>query len=486
MRQIWRHDRRDDRGSTLVVAMMVMGVALSLSLVVIGVAITSSRTTGADRQRLVAVNAAEAAVDAAYASIQASGLSLPCAWPASGTRDVRAYPDTATTSAVISYETAAGPTSCPLAAGVVPVRAVITGTGTTWSGGTQQRKMQALVNLTPVAGDGLDKALFGESLVALSNNAQVSGASGLNADVYSNGNFFCDNSPTFQGSILAPNGSITMESTCSATGDVWAKGNVVLSGNKTIGGRALSATGSITADGNTDVNGTLIAAGSIGWSKCTAAKCLTNQSAVPLPPTSPFPELRGDAATLATWEATSPGPGYTTVAIPSVTCGAAAGDWLAARVATLSTRTLYTTACAVEFSKTKEIQFAQDVAVFARGGVSTSNQVGFASTSSTTTRTVHLVQPYDAAVRPCTTSPVMGPTQQFSSTPQISLMWYSPCDISYGNQGGSYGQVYSGSQLTTNNQYTLTFRRLPLWGVSPSSMPTTAYAVDVVYKRETR
>lgn len=484
----------DDAGVTLVVAMMVMGVVTTLSVMVVSLAITTGETTGKDGGRLIQVNAAEAAVDAAYADIQSSALNLPCRWPpgAGATTAVKSYPDVATTYAEIKYYTAASPNipqacSGTLAAGIVPARAVITGIGSTGTSAAKKRQVQALINLKPETGNGFSKALFGESLVALANNASVTATGGETADIYSNGSFTCDNSPTFGGSIYAANGSITMSSTCTATGDVWARDNVTLSGNKTIGGRVIAAgvtagTGIITADGNTGVNGTLIAKGNISWTPCTPAKCLKNQSAVAPPPSSPFPKLRGNAATLAIWAA----QGYSIQAMPAGTCDGAAGDWIKLQVASITTKKLYTSNCNVIFANTQQTRFKEDVAIFAKGSISTSQQVSIESTDATP-HNVHFIQPYDAVASvPCVGSPVMGPSNQFSSATQISLMWYSPCNVSYGNQGGSYGQVYSGSTLTTNNQYTLVYRKVPVFGVDPTSLPTIAYKVDVIYKREDR
>ena len=472
-------------GSTLLIAMMVMGVTMSLSLLVVTVAMRTSTTTGSDRHRLTAVNAAEAGVDAAYAKIQTSGALLPCSWPDFGTTDVKTAPGTTASRATIVYTGASGATGCPLPLGDTPVQAVITGTGTTSEGGGTTRKMQAEVDIKVVASTGLDKGMFGDRGVTLANNATVTPAAGVRADVYSNGDFSCDSSPTFHGSIIAPYGKITMVNSCAATGDVWASKSVTLSGGKTIGGRVLSATEGISATSNTVINGTLMARGAIAWAGCTApAKCIANQSATPAPPVNTFPEIR--STSIPAWQA-APG-NFQVVAMPSGVCGHNAGDWLKARVGTLTSNTLYTTNCAVEFRQTQDVPFSRDVAVFAKGGVSTSNQVSLSSTTGTI-RNVYFVQPFDAVgSRPCVTSPVMGPTQQFSSTPQISLLWYSPCNVSYGNQGGSFGQVYSGSTLTTNQQYTLTVREVPVYGITPSATPasTAAYTIDIVYKREVR
>ena len=471
----------DEQGSTLVVAMMVMGVVTTLSILIVTVAIETGRTTGKDRGRLVAVNAAEASIDAAYAAIQSSGTTLPCAWPASGTQSVQSYPETATTYATIKYYDAAGALmSCSgtLPAGATPARAVIEGFGKSGSGAAAPRKMQALANLTPVSSNGFSNALFGQAVVNLSNNATVLNSGGQSADIYTNGNFDCQNSASFGGSIIAPNGYIAMNNSCSANGNVLAKGNITTMNRSTIGGAVRSSTASITLAGQTTVQGTLTAAGGISWSGCSASpgKCQSGVSAVPSPPSTPFPIIRGDTAS---WVA----QGYTVTAIPTGKCDVDAGFWVKTQAEIAGGKALYTTDCAVQFQQV-DILFKHDVAIFAKGGITTKESNSFASSVAGTTRNVQLIIPYDSvSVRPCD-SPAMGPLNNFSSTIDISLLWYSPCDISYANSGGSYGQVYSGSTLTTNNNFTLTYRQVPVWGVDPASQPTLSYKVDVVYKRE--
>jgi hypothetical protein len=474
----------DSRGSTLVIAMMVMGVTVSLSLLIVSIAITSGRTSGSDRERLVSVNAAEAGIDAAYASIQSSGLNLPCTWPASGSADLKTYPNTASVQATLTYYGSTGAAlACPLPAGAAPVRALISSVGTTGmlSGQVSRRRMEALVNLSPVSGQTFSKAIVGDSAISIANGAAVNGNVGSDADVYTNGNFACSNSPEIRGNVYARFGAITMTNTCTATGDVWALNDVTISGKKTIGGRVLSTERSVTLDGNTAVQGTVIAKGAISWSKCTASKCLANQSAVPLPPALPFPILRGDAATMDAWRA----QGYTVISQPAgVGCGVPTGDWIKNNAAALTGKTLLRTSCAVAFQSTDTIRFAQDFALFADGGITTSNQVALASTDATT-RNVHMVVPYDAATRPCS-APVMSIANNFSSTAQVTLLWYSPCDISYANNGGSYGAIYSGSTMSSTNAFTLNYRPVTVFGVDPASQPALSYKVDVVYKRENR
>ncbi|MGH8869299.1 MAG: pilus assembly PilX family protein [Actinomycetes bacterium] len=473
-----------ERGSVLVAAMMVMGVVMSLTLLIITVSISTGKTSGHDRQRLVAVDAAEAGVDAAYASIQSSGVSLPCSWPASGSTDVKTYPDTASVKATMQYYSGSTPLTCVsgvLPAGSTPTRAVISSVGTTGelSGRAGERKMEALVNLIPQSSGRLDKPIVGDTGITLSQAATINGNVGSDADLYTSGNYTCTSSPIIKGSIYAPYGSITMDQTCTSTADVWARDAVTLTGNKTIGGRVLSSQSSINAASNTNVNGTLIAKGNITWPGCTASKCLKNQSAVPPPPEQSFPKLRGDDATLAAWTA----QGYQVIAQPAgVACGSATGDWIKANAPTLSQKTLLRTSCAVTFASTNAITFGKDFALFAYGGISTTNLVSFTASEP---RNINMVVPFDAQAPACT-SPTVNVGNNFSSPSNVTLLWYSPCDITYANGGGSYGAVYSGSQLISGNAFTLNFKPIQLYGVDPTSQAPVSFKLDIVYKREDR
>ena len=209
-----------DAGVTLVIAMMVMGVVSTLAVVVISVAISTNQASGRDRQRTVTVNAAEAGVDAVYAAIQSSGTTLPCRWPATGTSAMRAAPDKATTYATVSYfdSTGAAMTCSGTSLNATvnkPATAVVDGYGSAQpiaGSPTRTRHMQALINLTPIYGNSLNKAIFANSSLTFNNQTTLTGNSGPDADVYTNGNFVCANNQNFAGSVLAQ-GSITITGT---------------------------------------------------------------------------------------------------------------------------------------------------------------------------------------------------------------------------------------------------------------------------------
>ncbi|MEP6696021.1 MAG: hypothetical protein ABJA34_03980 [Pseudonocardiales bacterium] len=488
----WKRLCRTDQGSTLVIAVMVMAIAAGLSLTIVSLAVSQNRSSGVDRQRTIAVDAAEGGIDATYAAIQSSALSLPCSWPPSGTGDMKAFPDPTRVVATVQYYAVAGGTALSCVGGVLPAgsrptSALITSTATTptLAGNATRgvRTMQASVNLVPITGAGFSKAIFGEQSITASNQSQVSGSLGANANLYTNGDLICSNNQSYQGSVIAPSGSISLDG-CSIGGDAWSRDGVTGS-NATIAGKVISSAGTISLSGNTSVGGTLLAAGAISWPGCsTANKCFANQAAgAPPAAYEQFPVLRGDAATLQAWT----DAGYT-VYNDNTHCPTPAvfGDWIETHYAPMTGKTLVRTTCSVQFQNTRTISFAGDFALFASGsaGISTSNQVTFDSTGGN--RNIYLVVPYDAATRPCV-SPGISTDNNFGSTGAITLLVYSPCNVTYSNNSGSnQGQLYSGSTIQVNNNFSLTYAQSPVFGVDPTSVPALSYTVDILYKREIR
>lgn len=483
-----------EAGVTLVIAMMVMGVVSALSLVVITVAIKTNQESGRDRQRTVTVNAAEAGVDAVYASIQSSGTTLPCRWPATGTTAMNASPDQATAYSTVSYYSSTGAAmTCSggqLNASVnKPATAVVDGYGSAPSIAGQPvrtRHMQALINLTPIYGNSLNKAIFANSSLQFNNQTTLTGNSGPDADVYTNGNFVCANNQNFAGSVHAQ-GSITITGTCTIAGDAWAKLGVsnTSGSNGSIGGRVLSSTSTISLPSNFNVNGTLLAAGNISWAGCSASgKCFANTSSVAAPSVFPLPILRGNDATMDIWRA----EGYTVV--DDNVCGSAPNystikNKIISTYARNGFKTLVRTTCPVMFKSDSNIPMSNDLAIFSYGGISSNNQVSFASNNSTP-RVLHWVVPYDAATTlPCS-SPGITTDQQFNFATTVNMLVYSPCDIAFSNNADHLGQVIGGSAVQINNQFSMQYRPVPVFGIDPTSLPLLSYKIDVVYKRETR
>lgn len=482
-----------DSGSVLIVTMMIIMLAGGLTIVVLTSSMATNHDSGVDRQRTIAVDAAESGIDASYAEIQSSALNLPCTWPATGTNDVNAYPDPTQVKATITYyDVNHTALACPLAASAVPTTALIKSTATTpaLGGSTDKgvRTMEAYVNLVPIYGNGFNNAIFGNTTILASNKATVNqNSDGTTADLYSNGNVICQNNENFQGSIFAPKGSILFDTGCSASvsGDLWARDSVTTKSNPSIIGRVISSGSTVALSGPTSVGQTVIAASTITWSGCDSTKnnCLQNMaSAAPPSRSQPFPVIKGDSATTDQWVAN--GYQYKT---PS-SCANVVSD--IKTYAQGTTKTLYevpATCGPVAFSNDK-VTFNSNFALFAYGGISTANNTSFIFGSQAVSNplNVYMIVPYDAATPTCT-SPGITTNNQFSVDSTINILWYSPCNVtlSQNSKTDMHGQIYSGSTVTTGQNMSMTFVNTNPIGVAPDSLPTLSYRVDILYKRET-
>ncbi len=472
---------RDERGSALLVSLAVMSIAVILGLVVVGVTISEEQSAGRDRQRVVSMDSAEGAVDEAYAAIQtATAEALPC--NLSGT--TKAAPDNPAYTVTITYVAPDGTQACPLPNGVRPVQAVIVATAqtaTTVGGTATKQRMDALVNLTPIYANGFNKAIFSNSGLTLNNHATVRGNNGPDADLYSNGTVTCANNQTYEGSIIAQ-GSINFSSSCTTSGDLWAGVGVSSTNNSSIGGRVRAAGGDVTLSGNTSVASTLRATGTITWPSCTASKCFSS-TAVPAPTYQPFPIVNGDNATIDAWQAA----GFTnfvdwTDCAPTAGGSNRAADWILEHASSLPADTVFRTTCSVPFVHPRNVSLNHDLAIFAYGGISSSQSATFDSNDHTM-RKMYWIIPYDAAAPTCS-SPAMTTDNLFSTGNYLDLMLYSPCNITFSNNGQHMGQIYSASTVSINNNFDLQYHPMPMYGVVPESQPVASYSVDVVYKRQ--
>jgi len=485
-----REPVRRDQGNALIVAIMIVGVCMSLAIIGVQVAMSATRASGVDRQRLLAVNAAEAGVDGGYVAIQNGGLTPPCSISMGS---VKSGPDTAQFDTNIRYFDAAGlpltsgpgasPFDCTLES--QPAQAVVRSTAltNTLGGGDSRgrRTMEALVKLLPVNNNALTKAIFANGALTFDNQTTITGNGGADADLYSNSSIDCSNNESFAGNVYSQ-GSITMSNKCTFAGDVWARGSVTTGAgsNGNIGGAVKSGTGLINMSG-VNITGNLYAAGTIAYSSCsTPGRCYPNNSPG-LPPAEVFPILRGDAAAMSAWEAGSPTVAPYTVITDNVCVG-----FMTRLYATYSqsgVNTLVKTTCPVSFGS--DLAFRNNLAIYAYGGVTT-GKATLSSSVAGTKRDIHFIVPYDAATAlPCV-APVLDTDKQFDITNDIDLFLYSPCDISYRNASKHIGQIYGGSNVFIKNQFTMQFRPVDVFGIAPESAPLKSYNPSIVFKRETR
>lgn len=257
-----RSGLRRTEGAALVTVVAVVAITA-----IVGVAITASvisangfsTSTRADVQSRAA---ADAGVDAAFASIY--GGSYVCT--AASSTDP-SY------TATVAYKDAAGAAiacSGSVAAGT-PASAVITSTGFSNNDATQGTRgndhtVRAIVTITPAEGSGgdLDKAVFSESGFTLTNNNQIveSSNDANDANVYSNGTITCKTQVDVEG-VLYAQGDVSLENSCTTYSDLWAGGNVVFSSQAVVNGDAyVAGTGALDLSTG-HVAGSIITNGSV-------------------------------------------------------------------------------------------------------------------------------------------------------------------------------------------------------------------------------
>lgn len=510
--------RRDDAGIAIVASMAVVMLVGILVVVVISLAISEASSTGRDRQRSAAVSTAESRVDTVMAQIQSSApsdLTAICG-ALSGSAEVGS--DGVGTATTVTYYGTNGTTEVPC--GSIPTTQVayakIVTQATTDAIANKAaavRKVETLVRLTPAYGNDLDKAIFSNSTLTMSNKTVLKSVTTTpDADVYTNGDFYCRNNEEFHGSIYAQ-GSIYLESQCTILVDAWAKGQVrVTNPSASIGGRALSSTSNVSLD-KAALGQQARAKGTVTGQVCsTAGKCFSNVT-VDAPPSTSFPQLVYDAAAQAQWAA----HGYTNVVTfpqGSFGCGWYTGPnlvgadgqsknlngkatgvaaWLFGNAYKLPGPTIVISNCPSDkvILQGIGVTMNHNIVLITRGGLQFTGNSPITSVTGTGTAAdpnlLYLIQPasYYGTTTSCYGEGITL-DNQVSVDNTVNTLLYSPCAIRKANQSAIVGQVYSGSTVTVDNQLDMTYVPLPVWGGLASQAKIDSYSIDILYKREAR
>jgi Tfp pilus assembly protein PilX len=477
-----------DQGVAIVVAISVMVIALALSLTVVTLAVRQTQDSGTVRQRAVAVNAAEAAVDATFTTFQAAGPTLPCGPTAFPALTANVPVDAPVATIKVDYFKVDGTpiTDCAVVQANLtrkPMRALVTATATTSGAGTEQastRAMQAYVTLLPKMSQGFDKAIFSNGTLTVNNNHEVFGDGADNADVYSNADVVCPNgsNQTYHGSIYAQ-GKITFVGQCSVAGDVWAKGAVSLQHNQTtVGGGVTSSTSSVSVASLDKVAGTITAYTAVPTG--CGSKCISGLLQGP-PPAQPFPQM--PMSKIDAWSVAAPdGPGYQRVA--DVGCTNTISGLQSAAGLGGAGKVVYTP-CAVNING-QDLKLKNDLVIYATGGFAAANQVNVTSADGLPHK-LYMIVPYGITCG-SGSAPFGNITadNKFAVADNIDLMMYTPCNIDIDNHNDHFGQVFAGGTVNIDNHFDMHFQPLPMFGVDAASLPVMSYKVDIQYKREVR
>lgn len=530
----WESLRRRDDGVALIAAVGVVMLVAVLVGVTAMIAVSESKGTGRDRQRSSAIAQAESQLDVTIGRIQSAppsvlGSAALCG-PTTSTTKVAG--DTFTITTTVSYFTAANqPVDCTslqngAAVGLVSISSTATSQALAHAQAAK-RTMETLVRLTPNYQVDLNKAIFSQSNLTMANKTNLRSATATpNADVYTNGDFTCNNNEDFQGSIYAQ-GNVTFSSQCTVAVDVWAGGNITVNNQSAaIGGQALSS-GTLTGSpgniwlGKASLGQQARAVGTatsdMPQGACNiTGKCFSHVT-VGQPPQTSFPQLVWDSTAAGQWAA----HGYTTVVnLPNASfpCGwyngpnlvgadghssnlngkaDGVGAWLYANAYHLSGPTIVT----VDPSCTTQVQLQgisisinKNLVLMSAPGINFSGNTQISSVAGTATtqnpNLLYLVQPYTFnGTAPTCNGDGISLNNQVSVDPTVNTLMYSPCSITKANQSTLTGQVYSGGQLNVNNQLDMTYMQLPVWGglsgmANPSSI--ASYNAQTMYMRETQ
>ena len=498
----------NDDGAALVMVMLITILITALLGAVIAATTANLRGSGLDRKRGQTAAAAEAGIDATLASLQISaGTSLPCS--TSGSVSGASY------VANVVYYAANGSTIACTNGTVAstPATAEITSTGSgsaPYSGASAangNRVMTALVRMTAgtASGPTLDKAVFSDSSITLTNAWKLVSVSGSDASLYTNGNFTCNSTPTIAGSVYAQ-GTASLTNTCWVDGDVWANGNITTSTTGIhVGGSIKSTTGGLS-EGNhgiyigKDVQVKTTCCGGSPTGKAGDGQVQTVggtiQTGVTLtaPPAETFPQIAYSPSSFpgysvvpwATWEKTNAvangAPSWSSAQTGD--CSVASASYsLNGPLLSPSTPTIIDArSCSPMSWNTVTLKLASDLTIFASSFYST-NGVTVTSADGAN-HVLRIIVPWSSTATTCAGTGAGNITFDAGGTSlpsNIQMMLYTPGQLTMTNNIDFYGQVYG---CTISASVNVTVRYVPVGAGGGSSGTPAPYKVDVAYLRD--
>ncbi|HEY3209157.1 MAG TPA: polymer-forming cytoskeletal protein [Actinomycetota bacterium] len=451
----------------MITAILVSLVVLSLSLVVINLAVHNSSQSAFDRDRVMAIHAAEAGLDNYLSGLTKLDPVNPVP-PCNASLDVGASPVEHYDVSVLLFDTwpPTGPGACPLPVGQEAAGALVTAKGTALSAAPAvSRKMETAVRLTPVFG-GLNQAIFSNDQLNFQNKLEVNGNVGNDGDVYTNGDFALGNNTVISGTVYAQGYAKIGQGVVKA--NVWANNYVDLSGGISVLGNVTSSTSYITL-ANAHVYGEAKAGTTItvpGNSQIDGSRTPNSPSGPP--PQIPLPQV---PYVQSEWIKA----GYTIVNYSS--CALAKTFINSAPVGNYVVR--ITPTCALSWGNNSTINLKGNMAIITDGSFTTVNQTSWNGVGSK--YTLFIIRPYQAGL-PCnpTPSPYDINVSNNTSFNNLQVFVYSQCTINFGNNNASGfdGQIIGG-QVNITNQMVVNFKPITVPGFNK-----IGYRSDVSYLRE--
>jgi hypothetical protein len=291
------------------------------------------------------------------------------------------------------------------------------------------------------------------TLLALGNHCEITG------NLYVNGSVTLNNNATVDGSIYAYGGSVTLNQQSHVGHNIYAKSIAGVGGNITLG--ASASIGSLLVPGNLYATG--LASDLLGSLLNLFGQLFSNYSPsmIPAAPTAPtFPQLTPTALSLSltAGDTATPTPhDYTVNCIGGTnqsgchTFDPTCSDFAVAAAITQTTPTaIYAPTCVVNFpTGTNTISLGNANTTWVVGGL---NNGGNLNITSTSVVAFSVIVSFGAA---CPAGDLSFNGTNLSIN--LKLLFYTPCDISYGGNQTIQGQIISGGTISSTGQLTLTF-----------------------------
>ncbi len=471
--------------------MMVALVAITLSGVALGLAVHTIDGSALQRRQVQSVDAAEAGLNAAYATLQTTPLaSLPCT-PISGALSTAPAPVSYTVSITYygEYPPSGPPLTCPLTTN--PMAAELTSTATVNARLYGARAMQALVQMSPWG--SFDNAIYSNCSLSISESPTIYGHSGNDANIYTNGYANLQEHTTVYGSIYSqanpPAGcsgdggdggsGVSLGNNSTVAQDVWSVGPVSLSSHASVGHDVTSSQGSISMSSNSQIGHDATAAttcnGCTSGSGGNVGGQVVQSAPSPPPPSQPMPQLNYDQAA---WQAA----GYTINQYSD--CNVAASSLAA--LASQSTPQLAYVTGGCSLNLTGQLALSTNLAIFSDGPIAMSHNFSVSSADGAPHQ-LYLIVPYsDASACSSGNAPNITASEHVSfgsPTGAISTFIYTPCTASFSENVTGTGQVYAGT-VQASEHFSLTYSPASSIPGAPLGGGVGAFHVGIAYERE--
>lgn len=246
----------DDRGSAMASVIGLLAVSMVITTVIVAATVQSYLYTADARASVQSQAAADAGIDATFATLKNGTCSnLGVHSPSTGP----AY------AADVFYQlTASGPwiPGCPTP-GVAAIKVKVVSTGTAANDADDNAEAEAVYAWTAPRATGFTggPAVYAYDAAGFGGSGRLISATG-NADVMvKTGDVSCTGASTGADDLVVDGGKLTISGSCSVAGNVWASKALLVEGGTSVGGNAVAA--SITVPGSSWIGGSAWATGDV-------------------------------------------------------------------------------------------------------------------------------------------------------------------------------------------------------------------------------